>query len=104
LSDFPVCEKGGDAIMSLEEKPFQNREDVKHEVKLCSTVATIFQLLSFLFAIVGIIGDALNATLGLKTLSWFLLAIILGVSSVLPSMHAVSAKHLLYMDETKKEQ
>jgi hypothetical protein len=89
--------------MALEEKPFQNREDVKHEVKLCSSVATVFQLLSFLFAIVGIIGDALNTTLGLETLSWFLLAIILGVSSVLPSMHAVSAKRLLYMDETKKE-
>ena len=89
--------------MAFEEKPFQNREDVKHEVKLCSTVATVFQLLSFLFAIVGIIGDALNATLGLETLSWFLLAIIFGISSVLPSMHAVSAKHLLYI-ETKKEQ
>ena len=89
--------------MALEEKPFQNREEVKHEVKLCSTMSTIFQLLSFLFAIVGIIADALNTTLGLETLSWFLLAIILGVSSVLPSMHAVSAKRLLYMDETKKE-
>ncbi len=89
--------------MALEEKPFQNREDVKHEIKLCSTVATVFQLLSLLFAIVGIIGDALNATLGLETLSWFLLAIILGVSSVLPSMHAISAKHLLYIDEIKKE-
>lgn len=90
--------------MALEEKPFQNREDVKHEVKLCSTVATCFQLLSLLFAIIGIIGDVLNITLGLETLSWFLLAIILGVSSVLPSMHAVSAKHLLYMDENRREQ
>lgn len=89
--------------MAFEEKPFQNREDVKHEVKLCSTVATVFQLLSLLFAVVGIAGDALNSTLGLETLSWFLLVIILGVSSVLPSMHAVSAKHLLYMGQTKKE-
>ena len=90
--------------MDLEEKPFQNREDVKHEVKLCSTVATVSQLLSLLFAIIGIIGDVLNMTLGLETLSWFLLAIILGVSSVLPSMHAVSAKHLLYTDENRREQ
>lgn len=90
--------------MALAEKPFQNREDVKHEVRLCSTMSTIFQLLSFLFAILGIIGDALNTTLGLKTLSWFLLAIILGVSSLLPSMHAVLAKHLLGMEaESKKE-
>ena len=60
--------------MALAEKPFQNRKDVEHEVKLCSSVATIFQLLSLLFAILGIAGDALNMTLGLKTLSWFLLA------------------------------
>jgi membrane protein YqaA with SNARE-associated domain len=93
-----------DIVMFLEEKPFQNPEDVKHEVKLCSTVATVFQVLSLLFAVVGIIGDVLNTTLGLETLSWFLLAIILGISSVLPSMHAVLAKHLLYMDETEKEQ
>jgi hypothetical protein len=59
LSDFPISEKGGDAVMALEEKPFKNREDVKHEVKLCSSVATVFQILSLLFAIVGIIGDAL---------------------------------------------
>ena len=90
--------------MALEEKPFQNREDVKHEIKLCSTVSSVFQLLSLLFAIVGIIGDALDATLGLETLSWFLLAIIIGVTSIIPSMHAILAKHLLYLDETKKEQ
>lgn len=90
--------------MALEEKPFKNREQVKAEVRLCSTVATIFQFLSFLFAILGIIGDALNTTLGLETLSWFLLAIILGVSSILPSMHAVLAKHLLGIEaESKKE-
>ncbi len=88
--------------MALEEKPFQNREDVKHEIKLCSTASSVFVLLSLLLALVGIIGDALNTTLGLETLSWFLLAIILGVSSIVPAVHAVSAKHLLYMDENKK--
>lgn len=81
--------------MTLEEKPFQNREQVKAEVKLCSTASSIFQILSLLLAIIGIIGDASNTTLGLKTISWFLLSIILGVSSVIPSMHAVLAKHLL---------
>ncbi len=78
---------------ALEEKPFKNREDVKREVKLCSSVATVFHLLSLLFAIVGVIGDAVNMTLGLETLSWFLLAIVLGVSSIIPAMHTVSAKY-----------
>jgi hypothetical protein len=81
--------------MVLEEKPFKDREQVKAEVKLCSTVGTIFQLLSLLFAIIAIIGDASNTTLGLETMSWFLLAIILGIASILPMMHAVLAKHLL---------
>jgi hypothetical protein len=93
--DFPTNQEGGDTIMVLEEKPFKNREQVKAEVKLCSTVGTTFQLLSFLFAILGIIGDALNTTLGLETMSWFLLAIFVGIASVIPSMHAVAAKHLL---------
>ncbi len=90
--------------MALEEKPFKNREQVKAEVKLCSTVGTVFQLLGFLFAILGIIGDASNITLGLESISWFLLAIIAGISSVIPSMHAVLAKHLLGIEgESKKE-
>jgi hypothetical protein len=93
--DFPTKQEGGDTIMTLEEKPFRNREQVKAEIKLCSTVGTIFQLLSFLFAILGIIGDALNTTLGLETMSWFLLATFVGIASVIPSMHAVVAKHLL---------
>jgi len=88
--------------MALEEKPFKNREEVKAEVKLCSTVGTIFQLLSLLFAVLGIIGDALNTALGLQTMSWFLLAIIAGISSVIPSMHAVLAKHLLGVEAESK--
>jgi len=88
--------------MALEEKPFKNREEVKAEVRLCSTVGTIFQLLSLLFAVLGIIGDALNTTLGLETISWFLIAIIVGISSVIPSMHAVLAKHLLGVEAESK--
>lgn len=81
--------------MVLEEKPFKSREQVKAEVRLCSTVGSIFQLVGFLFAILGIISDASNTTFGLETMSWFLLAIFVGIASVIPSMHAVVAKHLL---------
>jgi hypothetical protein len=90
--------------MALEEKPFRNREDVKAEIRLCSTMGSVFLLLSLLFAVLGIIGDAANTTLGLETMSWFLLAIIVGIASVVPSMHAVVAKHLLGIEaEGKKE-
>ena len=86
---------------ALEEKPFKNREDVKAEIKRCSTFATICMVFCVIFLILGIIGDALNTTLGLESMSWFLLAIIAGLIAIHPQMHAVAAKHLLYMDESK---
>jgi hypothetical protein len=55
------------------------------------------------FRFLGVIGDTLNTTLGLESMSWFLLAIIAAIFAVHPQMHAVAAKHLLYMDESKKE-
>jgi hypothetical protein len=88
---------------ALEEKPFKNREDVKAEIKRCSAFATICMLFCFIFAILGVAGDALNTTLGLESMSWFLLAIIAGLVATHPQMHAVAAKHLLYLDESKKE-
>ena len=87
----------------LEEKPFKNREDVKAEIKSCSTFASICMFFCGIFAVLGVIGDTSNTTLGLESMSWFLLAIIAAIFAVHPQMHAVAAKHLLYMDETKKE-
>lgn len=89
--------------MALEEKPFKNREDVKAEIKRCSTFATILMIILGIFAIIGVIADALNTTLGLTSMSWFLLAILAGLFAIHPQVHAVAAKQLLYMDENKKE-
>ncbi|MCJ7507177.1 MAG: hypothetical protein MUO85_00425 [candidate division Zixibacteria bacterium] len=91
------------SVLDLDEKPFQTREDVKAEIKRCSTFATICVFFCFIFAILGVIGDALNTTLGLESMSWFLLAIVAGLFAIHPQMHAVAAKHLLYMAESKKE-
>ncbi len=88
----------------LEEKPFKNREDVKAEIKRCSSVASICVFFCGIFAILGIVGEALNSTLGLASTSWFLLAILAGLFAIHPQLHAVAAKHLLYLDEAKKEQ
>ena len=89
---------------ALEEKPFKNREDVKAEVKRCSMVCSIFQYLSFLFAILGIICGALDFAFILEATHWFLLAIFAGVSAIIPFMHVAVAKHLLGIEaENKKE-
>ena len=37
---------------------------------------SVLWILGFIFAILGIIADAMNATLGLTAMSWFLLAIV----------------------------
>jgi hypothetical protein len=67
--------------------------------------SSVCSLLSFLFVAIGIIGDALNTTLGLTSLSWFLLAIFAIIHVIVPTMHLVVAKHFLGIEaESKKEQ
>jgi hypothetical protein len=88
----------------LQNQPFKNREHVKAEIRLCTLACSVLEYLSFLFAALGIIGDALNTTLILEPMSWFLLAIFASVHAIIPAMHRVVAKHLLGIEaESKKE-
>ena len=89
--------------MALEEKPFKNREDVKAEIKRCSTFATICMVFCGIFAVLGVIGDALNTTLGLESMSWFLLAIVAGLNAIIGHTHTVVAKHLLGIETESKK-
>ena len=79
----------------LEDQPFKNREHVKTEVRVYSLFGDICQYLCFLFAAFGVVGDAFDITLGLASISWFLLAIVAGLNAIVGHMHAVVAKHLL---------
>ena len=74
---------------------FKNRQHVISEVKRCALAGSVFQYFGFLFVTIGVISDALKITLGLNTISWFLLAIFAGLQAVVPHMHLVVAKHLL---------
>ena len=87
----------------MSEKPFKNREDVKAEIRKCANVGDICSIAGLIFAALGVIGDAVNITLGLESMSWFLLAIVAGVNAVNPQMHAVVAKHLFGIESEKKE-
>jgi len=85
-------------------KPFKNREEVKREIRDCDRFAGISQYACFIFAALGVIGDAMNTTLGLDSMSWFLLAIIAGLNAIIGHTHVVVAKHLLGIEaESKKE-
>ena len=79
----------------LEDQTFKNREQVKAEVRKCALFGDVCQYLSFIFVALGVIGDALNITLGLESLSWFLLAIVAGLNAIIGHMHIVVGKHLL---------
>ena len=90
-------------VTSIPEKPFKNREEVKAEIRRCDLMGTIFSMLSLLSALIGIISEVLNMTLGLEPMSWFLLAIVFSVNAILPAMHSVAAKHLFGVEAESKE-
>jgi hypothetical protein len=58
------------------EKPFGDREEVKKDILLSTCTCAAFLFFSLVFAALGVIGDALNITLGLETMSWFLLQLL----------------------------
>ena len=91
-------------MISITEDFFRNREEVKTEIRKCGAFGGIITLLGLIFAILGVIGDALDITLILESTSWLLLAVFFGLAAIGPIMHSVAAKHLYGIEsESKKE-
>jgi uncharacterized membrane protein (Fun14 family) len=90
--------------MSAEDKPYKNREEVKKDIRLCAWVGGIFIFCSLGFAVLGVIGDALNITLGLESMSWFLLAIWAGLIAIFPGMTSMLAKHLYGIESERRKE
>ena len=84
-------------------KPFKNLEEVKTEIRDCDRVAGISNYACFIFAALGVIGDAMNITLGLESISWFLLAIVACLMAIVGHMHVVVAKHLIGIEVERKQ-
>ena len=93
-------EKGDDIIKS--EEHFKNREEVKTEIRNCALFGGIITFFGFLFAILGVIGDALDKTIVLESSTWLLLAVFFGVAAIGPLMHSVAAKHLFGIETESK--
>ena len=86
-------------------KPFKDREEVKTEIRDWGLTAAIFQYACFIFAALGVIGDALNMTLGLEPMSWLLLAIVAGSNAIIGHTRFTMARHLLGIEtDRRKEQ
>lgn len=61
----------------------------------------IFFVLGIIFAVLGIIGDAINSNIGLQPLSWFLLSIGVVVAGIPPCLGWAVAVYLKSMKGKK---
>ena len=84
------------------EEPFKNREELKARIKLCGNWNAICVILAFLFVIIAIVWDVLNKTLGLATISWFLLGIFFIGVGIMPTIHLVGYKQLYGIESENK--
>jgi hypothetical protein len=85
------------------ERPFKNREEVKAQINLCNIAGGFLVILGLIFALVGIIGDALDTTLILESSNWLLLAILFVIASFMPFLNSLMAKHLYGIESEIKQ-
>jgi len=71
-----------------------DREKCKGELVRCGRAADICWYFVIAFVLLGIISDAANIPLGLESMSWFLLAIVVGLVSIGPLIHWAVAWYL----------
>jgi hypothetical protein len=64
-------------------------------------VSRIFFVLGIMFAVLGIISDAIDTTLGLEPMSWFLLAIGVFAAGILPCLGWAVAVYLKAVEGRK---
>jgi hypothetical protein len=98
-----LMEKLEEEVVSMAEKPFRSREEVKKEIRVWFNISLFCECLGLLLAVIGIVADALDRTLGLETMSWFLLAIFLSVSAAAPLVKSVAAKSLYGIESESKK-
>ncbi len=89
---------------TVDPKPFKDREEVKAEIRDCGRTAAVFTYVCFIFAALGVIGDALNMTLGLESMSWFLLAIVAGLNALYGHVRFTVARHLFGIETIRRKE
>jgi len=83
--------------------PFENRELVRTSMRWGGLSTHICWFLGAIFAIIGIVGGAIDARIGLEAIHWFLLAIALFAASITSSIGSAVSWYL-ENTEAKKEQ
>lgn len=85
------------------EKPYKDWEEVKNIINKCSIACAFLAILGLIFALVGIIGDALDITVILESSNWLLLAILFVIASFMPFLNSIMAKHLYGVESERKK-
>jgi len=85
------------------ERPFKNREEVKEIISKCNIAAGFLAIPGVIFAIIGVIGDALDFNVILQPSNWLLLAILFVVGSFGPMLNSIMAKHLYGIESENKK-
>ena len=80
-----------------------SRELIAGKATMWAMLGGVCWILGVVFAILGIIADAMNGTLGLEPISWFLLAIAALVTSAIWYLSWAVAVYLR-VTEAKKEE
>jgi hypothetical protein len=89
-------------ITIAKERPFKNREEVKNIISKCNYAGGFLAVLGVIFALVGIVGDALDINVILESSNWLLLAILFVVGSYGPILNSLTAKHLYGIESENK--
>lgn len=82
---------------------WEDREKIRASLGKNGWWGHILWFLAVIFAILGVIADAVNATLGLEPISWFLLAIATFVVSAIWYLSWAVAVYLRTIEAKKKE-
>jgi len=93
-----------EVISIAPQKPFKDREEVKKEIRNWFIGSLVLELLGLLLVMIGIVADASDRTLGLETMSWFLLAIFSSVSAVGPLVMSAVLKSFYGIESEIRKQ
>ncbi len=83
--------------------PFEDREVVRSSIRAGGLTTHSCWFLGAIFAIIGIVGGAIDARIGLEAIHWFLLAIALFAASITANI-GWAVSWYLETTEAKKEQ
>jgi uncharacterized membrane protein len=86
------------------EELVNDRGKVEKSIRASGLAGHIYLIIGFVFAILGVISDAMNVSLGLEATSWFLLAITAILAGLFPWLTWVVSVYLNSLEDKSKRE